>query len=317
MKIIVTDSSYSEDLRQMILDAAGNNSVVFPESGEDLLEAVDEEVEVIFGGCNEGMMARAPNLRWVQSSSAGMDAFLTPALRDSDIVVTNAAGLYGPNVADQGFALLLGLVRGIHHFARRQENHRWDNRVPTPIIEIPGLTIGIVGMGGIGGFMANRAKGFDTHVIAVDAFRTDKPENVDELMPIDQLPDLMSRSDVVMIACPLTDETRGLINASNLALMKPTAYLINVARGPIVDQEALVEALENGTIAGAGLDVTEVEPLDKDSPLWDMDNVIITPHVAGVSQRRFPRLVEFFCNNLKNYLAGEPLANVVRKELGF
>ena len=317
MKIIVTDSSYSEELRQLILDSAGDNSVVFPDSGGELLQTVDEEVEVIFGGCSEEMMGRAPNLRWVQSSSAGMDAVLTPALRDSDIVVTNAAGLYGPNVADQGFALLLGLVRGIHHFARRQANHNWDRHIPTPIIELPDLTIGIVGMGGIGGFMANRAKGFDTHVIAVDAFRTDKPANVDELMPIDQLPDLMRRSDAVMIACPLTDETRGLINADNLALMKPTAYLINVARGPIVDQDALVEALQNGTIAGAGLDVTEVEPLEEDSPLWDMDNVIITPHVAGVSQRRFPRLVGFFCDNLKKYMAGEPLANVVRKELGF
>ena len=317
MKIIVTDSSYSEDLRQMILEAAGSNSVVFPSSTEELLEALDEEVEVIFGGGSEEMMRRAPNLRWVQSSSAGMDSFLTPALRDSDIVVTNAAGLYGPNVADQGFALLLGLVRGIHHFTRRQDNHNWDSHIPTPIIEIADLTIGIVGMGGIGGFMANRAKGFDTYVIAVDAFRTDKPENVDELMPIDQLPELMRRSDAVMIACPLTDETRGLINASNLALMKSTAYLINVARGPIVDQDALVEALQNGTIAGAGLDVTEVEPLDKESPLWDMENVIITPHVAGVSQRRFPRLVGFFCANLKKYLAGESLDNVVRKELGF
>ncbi|MDE0041111.1 MAG: hypothetical protein OXT74_03695, partial [Candidatus Poribacteria bacterium] len=114
MKIIVTDSSYSEDLCQMILDAAGDNSVVFPDSGGELPEIVDEEVEVIFGGCSEDMMERAPNLKWVQSSSAGMDAVLTPALRDSDIVVTNAAGLYGPNVADQGFALLLGLVRGIH-----------------------------------------------------------------------------------------------------------------------------------------------------------------------------------------------------------
>ncbi len=317
MKIIVTDSSYSEDLCQMIVDAAGDNSVVFPTAGEELLETVDDEVEVIFGGCSEEMMSRAPNLRWVQSSSAGMDAFLTPALRDSDIMVTNAAGLYGPNVADQGFALLLGLVRGIHHFTRRQDDHNWDRHVSTPIIEIAGLTIGIVGMGGIGGFMANRAKGFDGRVIAVDAFRTDKPENVDELMPIDRLPDLMRRSDAVMIACPLTDETRGLINASNLALMKPTAYLINVARGPIVDEDALIDALKAGTIAGAGLDVTEVEPLDKDSPLWDMENVIITPHVAGVSQLRFPRLVGFFCANLKKYLAGEPLDNVVRKELGF
>ncbi len=317
MKIIVTDSSYSGDLRQMILNAAGDNSVAFPASSEEILGAAGEDVEVIFGECSQEVLQRLPNLRWIQSSSAGMDSFLTPALRDSDIVVTNAAGLYGPSVADQGFALLLGLVRGIHHFARRQDDHNWDRHIPTPIVEIAGSTIGIVGMGGIGGYMANRAKGFGAHVIAVDAFRTDKPQNVDELMPIDQLPELMRRSDAVLIACPLTDETRGLINSSNLTLMKPTAYLINVARGPIVDQDALIAVLQKGTIAGAGLDVTEVEPLDKDSPLWDMDNVILTPHVAGTSQRRFPRLVEFFCRNLKKYLAGEPLENVVRKELGF
>lgn len=317
MKIIVTDSSYSEELRQRILDAAGESTVVFPTSSQELEGAADADVEIIFGSCSEEMLPRVPNLKWIQSSSAGMDAFLYPALRESDIVVTNAAGLYGPNVADQGFALLLALTRGIHHFARRQDNHNWDRNIPTPIIELPDLTIGIVGMGGIGGFMANRAKGFDMYVIAVDAFRTDKPENVDDLMPIDQLPDLMRRSDIVMIACLLTDETRGLINAENLALMKPTAYFINVARGPIVDQNAIVEVLQQGKIAGAGLDVTEVEPLEKDSPLWDMENVVISPHVAGVSQRRLPRLVEFFCGNLKKYMARELLDNVVQKDRGF
>jgi len=317
MKIIVTDSTYSEDLRQLIRDTAGENTVVFPASSEELAEAADTDVEVIFGSCSEEMLPRLPNLKWIQANSAGMDAFLNPALRESNIMVTNAAGLYGPNVADQGFALLLALTRGIHHFARRQDNHNWDRDIPTPIVELPGCTIGIVGMGGIGGFMASRAKGFDTYVIAVDAYRTDKPEHVDELMPINQLNELMRRSDVVMIACPLTNETQELINAGNLALMKPTAYFINVARGPIVDQNALTDVLRQGKIAGAGLDVTEIEPLEKDSPLWDMENVIISPHVAGVSQRRLPRLVEFFCGNLKKYMADEPLDKVVHKDRGF
>ena len=317
MKIIVTDTDYSPELCQLIRNTAGDNEVVFPASQEELTEAADADVEIVFGKCKKELLSHLPNLKWIQANSAGMDAFLYPELRKSDVVVTNAARLYGPNVADQGFALLLALTRGIHQFARRQPDHNWDRNLPTPIIELTGSTIGIVGMGGIGEFMANRAKGFDTHVIAVDAFRTDAPDNVDELMGIDQLSHLMRRSDVVMIACPLTDDTRGLINAQNLTLMKPNAYLINVARGPIVDQAALVEVLKQGKIAGAGLDVTEVEPLEKESPLWDMQNVIISPHVAGVSQARLPRLVSLFCENLIKYISGEPMANVVQKDRGF
>ena len=246
-----------------------------------------------------------------------MDKHLYSELKESDVILTNAAGLYGTHVAYQGFALLLGLTRGIKHFTRSQDQRIWGGRGKSPMIEIGGFTIGIVGMGGIGQHMARRAKGFEMYVLSVDAYRTDKPDIVDELMPIDQLPSLMSRSDVVMIACPLTDETRHLINAENLALMKPTAYFINVARGPIVDEPALIEVLKAGKIAGAGLDVTEVEPLDKDSPLWEMDNVILTPHAAGGSQHRPRRTIEFFCENIKRYMKGEPLNNVVRKDLGF
>ena len=239
MKILVADR-LNEDLRQLIRDTADDeNTVVFPESKEEFIEE-GVDAEVFYGFCYEEVFQHLPKVKWIQSNSAGMDAHLYPSLRDSDIILTNAAGLYGSHVADQGFALLLGLTRNIHHFTRSQDKHEWG-RGGLSMIEIGGFTIGIVGMGGIGQHMARRAKGFEMYVISVDAYRTDKPDVVDELAPIDRLPDLMRRSDVVMIACPLTDGTRGLINAENLALMKPTAYFINVARGPIVDEGALIE----------------------------------------------------------------------------
>ena len=315
MKILV-QGRLNEDLRQMIRDAAGDgNSVVFPESREELLEQ-GKDAEVFYGFCSEELFPALPNIKWIQSSSAGMDRHMYPALKNGDVILTNAAGLYGSHVADQGFALLLGLVRNIHHFTRNQDKRQWGGGRRS-MIELTGFTIGIVGMGGIGVHMARRAKGFEMYVLSVDPYRKDKPDLVDELMPMEGLGDLMRRSDVVMIACPLTEETRGLINAENLALMKPSAYFINVARGPIVDQSALIEVLRRGKIAGAGLDVTEVEPLSEDSPLWDMEDVIITPHAAGGSQHRPRRTIEFFCDNLKRYMAGESLNNVVRKDLGF
>ncbi|MFP6723473.1 MAG: D-2-hydroxyacid dehydrogenase [Candidatus Poribacteria bacterium] len=314
MKIVVY-GHLAEDLQQMIREAMDGNTAIFLES-EEALRKEGADAEIFYGFCHERIFQFLPSLKWIQSSSAGMDGHLYPALRDSGVLLTNAAGLYGSHVADQGFALLLSLTRGIHHFVRNQDQKIWGGS-KSSMIEIGGFTIGIVGMGGIGQYMANRAKGFDMYVISVDAYRKDKPDVVDELMPIEQLPDLMHRSDVVMIACPLTDETRSLINAENLSQMKPTAYLINVARGPIVDELALIDVLQRGKIAGAGLDVTEIEPLSQESPLWELDNVIITPHAAGGSQHRPRRTVEFFCQNLRRYFNKEPLQNLVDKRLGF
>ena len=179
------------------------------------------------------------------------------------------------------------------------------------------MTIGIVGMGGIGRHMAQRARGFEMKVIGVDPFLKEKPDLCDELVGMDQLPDVMSRADVIVIACPLTEETLGLINVEKLAVMKPTAYFINIARGPIHDEPALIEVLQEKKIAGAGLDVMAVEPLPDDSPLWDLENVIITPHTGGFSQYRPRRTIELFCENLKRYRKGEPLKNMVRKKIGF
>ena len=315
MKILLQHKVEGEQLKRLEDIIGDEHTYVLPTSRDELV-AECEDTDIFFGFCSEDIFPHLSNVKWVQASSAGMDKHMYPNMRQSDVILTNAAGLYGTHVADQAFALLLGLTRGIHHFVRNQDNHKWGGS-KSPMIEIDGFIIGIVGLGGIGMQMVKRAKGFDMHVIAVDAYRTEKPENVDELMPMDKLADMMSRVDVVMIACPLTEETRGLINAENLSVMQPTAYLINVARGPIVNEADFIEVLQAGKIAGAGLDVTEVEPLDKESPLWDMDNVIITPHAAGGSQHRMHRITEFFLDNLERYLNGEELKNIVDKQLGF
>lgn len=315
MKILLQgrlEGSLLERLESIVGD---EHTFVTPDSREELIEE-GKDVDIFYGFCSQDIFPHLPNIKWIQASSAGMDRHMYPALRESNVVLTNAAGLYATHVADQAFALLLGLARGIHDSVRNQDKHQWS-RGKSPMIEIHGFKIGIVGMGGIGMQMAKRAKGFDMHVSAVDAYRTDKPDNVDELMPMDGLSDMMSQVDVVMIACPLTEETRGLINAENLAVMQPTAFFINVARGPIVSEPDLIEILRAGKIAGAGLDVTEIEPLPEDSPLWDFDNVIISPHSAGGSQHRMHRVNEFFLDNLERYLNGEELRNVVNKQLGF
>ncbi len=316
MKIVI-DIALEADLRELILEAAADNDVLFLKDKKELIPE-SKAVEIYYGFCHEEIFPHLKDLKWIQSHGAGVEQQLFPALRESHVVITNAAGMYGTQVADQGFALLLALTRKLHYSTRFQDKRQWQlNLLSKSMIEIGGMTIGIIGMGGIGRHMARRARGFEMIVIGVDPYLREKPEHCDELVGMDQLPEIISRVDVIMIACPLTDETRGLINAEMLALMKPTAYLINVARGPIHDESALIEVLKQHKITGAGLDVTAVEPLPQDSPLWDMDNVIISPHVGGYSQHRPRRTVELFCENLNRYLRGDSLKNVVNKELGF
>jgi phosphoglycerate dehydrogenase-like enzyme len=235
---------------------------------------------------------------------------------ESDVVVTNMAGIYASQGAEHAWALLLALARGLPHFVRAQERREWRG---TPVVELSGGTLGIIGLGGFGMEMARRAAGYDMTVLALDPVRTEPPEGVAELRrpTRETLLDLLARSDAVMIACPKTAETTHLIGAAELRAMKPTAFLVCVTRGGIIDEAALAAALRNGELAGAGLDVFEREPLPPDSPLWELENVIITTHLAGASQRRPQRTFEFFRENLRRYVSCEPLLNVVDKQRGF
>jgi D-3-phosphoglycerate dehydrogenase len=253
-------------------------------------------------------------LKWIQSSAAGMDHCLVPPVVESDILVTSASGLFADQVAEQTLALLLGLLRGLPTFFRQMLRKEFIRR---PTRDLHGATVGIVGLGGNGRRIAEVLTPFRTRILATDLFPCDQPPHVESLWDADQLDELLPLVDVVILTVPLNDQTRGMIGRRELSLMKRGSLLINVARGPVVVQDDLVAALESGHLAGAGLDVTEVEPLPTTSRLWDLPNVLITPHVGAQSAKRYDDATRLFCDNLRRYLAGEPLVNVVDKQLGF
>ncbi len=253
-------------------------------------------------------------LRWIQSSAAGLDHCLTPAVIQSGITVTSASGLFADQVAEQTLALLLGLLRSLPVFFRASLQREFIRR---PTRDLHHATVGIVGFGGNGRRLAEVLAPFQTQILATDVFPVYKPPHVAELWPADRLDDLLSRSDIVILCVPLNRWTKGMIAAPQLARMKPGAILINVARGPVVVEADLVAALESGRLSGAGLDVTEIEPLPATSHLWELPNVIITPHVGAQAARRESDVTDFFCENLGRYRSGQPLLNFVDKELGF
>lgn len=256
----------------------------------------------------------AGKLKWIQSSAAGMDHCLTPEVIASNIPVTSASGLFADQVAEQTMALLLGLVRSLPVFFRATLARDFTRR---PTRDLTGMTVGIVGLGGNGRRIAETLKPFRVRIVATDLFPDDRPDTVDELWPADELHELLKVSDVVILCVPLNSQTRGMIGEKELSIMKNDSFLINVARGPVVVEEALCRALANRDIAGAGLDVTEIEPLPPESPLWELPSVIITPHVGAQSHRRVDSSTTLFCENLKRFENGEPLLNLVDKSLGF
>jgi D-3-phosphoglycerate dehydrogenase len=239
---------------------------------------------------------------------------LTPETIASPILVTSASGLFADQVAEQTLALLLGLLRGLPTFFRAQERREFIRR---PTRDLTGATVGIVGLGGNGTRLAEVLQPFRTRIIATDMFTEAQPPQVAELRHADQLDWLLAQSDIVILCVPLNEQTQGLIAWPQLARMKRGAILINVARGSVVVERDLVVALTSGQLAGAGLDVTEVEPLPADSPLWDLQTVIITPHVGAQSAKRADDTTDLICENLRRYLSGRPLFNLVDKRLGY
>jgi phosphoglycerate dehydrogenase-like enzyme len=253
-------------------------------------------------------------LRWIQSSAAGLDHCLVPAVVDSDIIITSASGVLADQVTEHAVAIACGLARSLPVFFRAQQAREFIRR---PTGDLHHSTVGIVGFGGVGRRLAEVLSAFKTRILATDMFPVDKPDHVEALWPVERLADLLARVDYLFLAAPLTAQTRGMIDAAALAKMKPGAILVNVARGPLVVEADLVVALKSGRLAAAGLDVTEEEPLPPTSALWDLPNVILTPHVAGQSRLRIDQMTDFFCDNLERYLAGRPLRNLVDKKLGY
>ena len=278
--------------------------------------AVMPEIEVVCGEITRALFARRRRLAWIQSWGAGVDGLLYPELVESDVVLCSAKGFVGVHLADHGMALLLALSRGIHTALR---NPGWAPRWPIRDAswELVDRTMGIVGLGGTGREMARRASAFGMRVVAVDPEDVEVPPEVEACWGMDRFHALLEQSDVVAVCAPLTTETEGLFDRTAFARMRNHALLINVTRGRIVDEAALLEALEGKLIGGAGLDVVPQEPLPGDHPLWTMDNVVVTPHTAGGSPNRDGRCVALFCENLRRYLDGRSLTSVIDKRKGY
>ncbi len=256
----------------------------------------------------------AGRLKWIQSSAAGLDHCLVPEVVASDIVVSGASGLFADQVAEQTMVLLLGVLRSAPVFFRDQTVRQYVRR---PTHDLHGKTVGIVGLGGNGRRIAEVLAPFRTRLVATDVFPYDRPPQVDELWPAERLDDLLAVADIVILCVPLTADTYHLIDATAIEKMKPGAVLINVARGPVVAETDLVAALTSGRLSAAGLDVAEVEPLPPASPLWDMSNVMISPHVGAQSARRIDDTTDRVCENLRRYFGGKPLIDPIDKQLGF
>ncbi len=277
--------------------------------------------DAVLGYCTSGIVKANPKLRWIQVGHAGVEKDLVPELVRSDITMTNTARLYGPNVADQAMALLLGLTRGLAPELHKQTSAKehWKKlKDASKAQELHGKTMLVVGLGGIGTQIARRAEAFGMRVQAVDPnYALVKPAFVFSLDRPARLMDLIPQADVVVLACPLTKGTKGMFGASQFGAMKKSAYFINIARGGLVDQQALVRVLKEGVIAGAGLDVTDPEPLPDSSALWSMPNVVISPHIGGQSDGARDRAWRLFRENVRRFVAGEPLLCVVDKQKGY
>ena len=287
-------------------------------SPAEALERAAEADGADAGLCSDEFLARATRLSWVQAQSAGVEGVLAlEGLRTSErIVLTNMSGVHAPAMSEHVFAMLLSLTRQLPRFRAAQEAGVWS-RDSKGMTALSGRTLLVVGLGSIGSEVARRAQAFDMRVLATSRTAKETPPYVDHLGPASELDELLPQADVVVIALPLTAETRGLFGAERLARLRPGAYLINVARGAIVDGEALAAALAGGRLAGACLDVTDPEPLPPEHPLWKLANVVITPHVSAQAEITGARRRELLQENLRRFAAGEPLLNVVDKEAGY
>lgn len=284
-------------------------------------EIVDAEI-AFTGDIRPEQFAATHTLRWIHSPAAAIHQFLFPEFVASDVVLTNAREVHGPVVAEQVIAMILALAKRIPEDVRFQMKHVWGqeilwngNACPR---EIAGSTLGLVGFGSIGRNVAVLAHALGMHVIAVREHPAkDKPGFVHEVMPSSQLNDMLARSDYIVLSPPVTSATRGMIGREQLARMKPDAYLINVGRGPLIDEAALVEALRDRKIGGAALDVFDEEPLPANSPFWDLENLLITPHTAGMTEKLWERHYALFSQNVRRYLDAKPLLGLVDKHLGY
>jgi phosphoglycerate dehydrogenase-like enzyme len=282
-----------------------------------------KDAEVVYGNIPSADLDYAPRLKWIQAGSAGMESFLDDVYRKSNVVVTNYARTFAHGITETAMGLLLCLSRGIvRYYLPQFYRNKTNNPVGTPKsdhhVELVGRTMGIVGFGGIGSLLARRAYyGFDMKIIATDAKPLPKPEYVSELREPGYFMEMVPKVDVLVAAAPATTQTRGMFNEAVFRAMKKTAYFLALSRGELFDDMALVKALKERWIAGAGLDVFPTEPVPQGHPIFDCDNVIMSAHTSGWSPDRQIRLIDVFAENVRRYASGLPLVSVVDKMRGY
>lgn len=322
----ILSARYRDQDLERIADAAPGSRLVTV-SLEGLADGPLDDVEVMLRGplpaaTFERILARAPNLVWVHSATAGVERVL-PAARARDLAITNARGVFSEPIAEYVLMMILAIIRRLPQLLELQRERTWQPLLAT---EMRDVTVGIVGLGSIGRAVAARALSFGSRVVAMRrqagdpaALATTDPDlaGIESILGRDQLPELLAVSDMVVLTLPLTPDTRDLFDAATLAHMKPGSWLINVARGGLVDERDLLRALATGPMAGAVLDAFREEPVPPQSPLYGVPNLIITPHTSWTSGRVLDRSIELFRDNLLRWIAGQPLLNTVDVAKGY
>ena len=311
-KIVVTGMT-PEAIREL-QSVSPDVKVVAAERDQLVKEIAD--ADAIFGTINPQLFLAAHKLKWVQIYSAGVETYRFPAFIHSDVILTNCKIIQGPEIADHALAMLLALTRDLNKIIPTRPKQEWAKAIYHPL-ELRGKTAVIIGVGGIGSQIAQRASAFGMKVIGVDP--KDIPINpyVSRMIYPDKLDSVLPEADVVFISAPHTPQSEGMMGSRQFELMKKGSFFIAVSRGKLYDTSALVKALDERRLAGAGMDVTNPEPLPKGHPLWNFDNVIITPHIAGQSDGIDARRMALIKDNITRFLKGEPMLNVVDKIKGY
>jgi len=313
---IVFGMALSDKRIERVKNCAPEAEVVTAPTNEELAgELAEAEILVTFGmEITRELIDSAPRLRWIHAATTGIDQFSPLGLDKKGITLTNSRGVHGSQMCEQIFCFMLSLIRRSFKYFEHQKEHSWQRE---EMDTLDGKTLLIIGVGAIGAELARRARVFNMQVVGVKKKPSTIPD-LDRVVPAEELHSVLPQADFTVILVPYTAETHHLIGKQELSLMKEEAFLINVSRGSIVNQHALVEALQNKVIAGAGLDVTDPEPLPADSELWDLDNVIITPHVGGFIPGYYDMILDLFCENLKAYRTGKkPPKNLVNLQRGY